>query len=311
MADLKTSLKEAPQTIMHRLSSEGTADIIEKLNKKLELIGQDRQIIPYLILRLAVKDLSPRQFITEISNFLSVDIQIAKAIADAIKEKILNPIKNDLFDWGVDINAIRPEIKTELKYRPEKHTVYEEVKKPVYVKAPVSSAQSATNEEKPFVIDLSERGENISPQQTPTEYENLTPFILRKEERPEPIAKKGEAKISVPVTLTSRKEKSPVSFRVELKENEALKRQPTSVKTAPPKDRVVHYVGPKTNLFPKAMPTETETKKPEAKKLAAQPPLESPPPEEVIDLSSFKKVQKPKSPHEPEINIEGNTVDLR
>jgi len=315
MIKFEEAIKEVPRQIKRWFSSDNALDAVEKLNEKLELSGEDERIIPFLIMRLETKDISPRNFINELADFLGTSAESSKDIAGEIKDKILKPIQKDLYDWGVDIDLIKPEANiVELRYKPgttpvggqaksEARTKEQEIEEPRIEKLEIKPQEPATA---PFVINLSESKLPETKKleiEKPSEPPLTTPFILRTEEELKPIAESVKPRISIPISAPKKKEAVP--FRVELKEEDDRKKEIAIGKTAPPKERMVHYVGPKTSLFPQAVPTKIETKKPEIEKPVKQSV------EEVIDLSSFREVRKPKPAAEQGPNVRGNTVDLR
>lgn len=246
--------------------------------------------------------------------------------------------------------VLKPEEKrVELRFKPEARPSFaqaaegkpaEAMKQPEAVPTSRKEAEMAPA---PFIVDIGAVSqpkietapEKIAPMPPPIPQpaapsgEAATPFMLRKETELKPILESVRPKISIPVTLQKREEATPI--RVEITEEEAKKEPRSQVaKTAPPQGRIVHYVGPKTSLFPQspvspAAPSPTghpQTGPGGTVGVGVPPPpirpkIETPPPppptEEVIDLSSFRKVnpQSKKPQKESGPAIEGNVVDLR
>ena len=103
---LQIKLQDVPQEIRHWFGSEKTTLLIMDINQKLKLVGEDRRIIPKLLLRLEVKDLNPQYFTSELSSQLKITHESAKFLAKDIEEKILEPIRQPLLEWGVDAGLI-------------------------------------------------------------------------------------------------------------------------------------------------------------------------------------------------------------
>lgn len=99
-----------PKPIKEWLASETISYLIGEINDRLGLDEENEEkytLIPNLILRLAIQDLDPTDFIGEISDGLGVNWQTAKAIAGDVEKKVLRPIENDLRkELGIDLKLI-------------------------------------------------------------------------------------------------------------------------------------------------------------------------------------------------------------
>ena len=100
------TLKNIPPEIRSWLASAATADEIRRINVELNLQENDIVFIPFLIFKLASKDIEPANFAQELSDWISIPIGSARTIAAEIKEKILTPIASPLKEFGVDISLI-------------------------------------------------------------------------------------------------------------------------------------------------------------------------------------------------------------
>lgn len=330
--------------LRNTLDSRIIRDFIEKISRRYTDNETDIETIIQFSGLVFWGFLKPSDFADEIWPYLYLqDAETLDALVDELNKKVFISVKPDLERlYGIiprpsatiptaptqtTEQTIKPEEhKPELKYKPEKHTVYEatsdkgqETSVPPAERVEVKPAEPA-----PFVIDLSEIPKPEQPAAKPAEPIRqaqgepplTTPFMLRKEEGPRPVAGSEKPRISIPVNVTQKKTEA-TPFRVELKEEEK-KKAPLSLfsRTEQPKDRIVHYVGPKTSLFPGAIPAEKPTAPlPPISKIQypePQKPSEpSPPAEEVIDLSSFRKVQTQKQTSKQGPQIKGNVVDLR
>lgn len=96
-----------PEAIKNWLASIRLTSLISDINQKLGLQEEKRKILPQLILRLAVADLNPEDFIGEMMQELKINFQTAKALAQEIITKSLNPIEAPLREeMGIDIKLI-------------------------------------------------------------------------------------------------------------------------------------------------------------------------------------------------------------
>ncbi len=112
MADeLKNSatdwLETMPEAIQDWLGSAALTYLIMDLNRRLGLDGVKISTIPYLIFRIANKELTPGKLIESLSKELLLDQLRAAAVAKEIEEKMLRPIEVPLRkESGVDIKMI-------------------------------------------------------------------------------------------------------------------------------------------------------------------------------------------------------------
>lgn len=65
------------------------------------------RIIPILLFQLTSKEIQPQDFVSELSDWLDVSSESARTLAREIEEKILEPIKRPLLNWGIDISLIK------------------------------------------------------------------------------------------------------------------------------------------------------------------------------------------------------------
>lgn len=109
------ALTSLPQEIRLWLASEETADQLRRINAELDLHEEETRLIPYLLFRLAVKDLEPLNFVETLSDWLDISPSSANTIAGEIKDRVLGPVSSQLRSWGIEISLIRP---IELESRP-------------------------------------------------------------------------------------------------------------------------------------------------------------------------------------------------
>lgn len=96
-----------PPRIKEWLSSDQIYFLLREITDRLGLKENKAAGISKLILRLAIQNLDPLDFINELAHELGTSFQIAKAIAEDIEHKVLKPIESDLRrDVGVDVKLI-------------------------------------------------------------------------------------------------------------------------------------------------------------------------------------------------------------
>jgi len=100
---LQTAFSSLPDSIRDWLSSEEAAQTISEINEELGLEQDWRSTIPRLVLRLAVQDLNPRDFINETGMYLRINYQAAKTVTEKIINKVMKPIEGELFKIGIDV----------------------------------------------------------------------------------------------------------------------------------------------------------------------------------------------------------------
>lgn len=122
MANLRETFQKLPPAIKDWLTSDRTTYAIIDFNKRLNMEGELTRILPTLILRLAVKDLKPENFIGELSFNFDLSFEEAAKLAREIEEKIFKGITNQLRQLGVDIKLIYaaqpPQTEVKLTHTP-------------------------------------------------------------------------------------------------------------------------------------------------------------------------------------------------
>lgn len=103
-----TDFRELPDPVKGWLSSTQITYLVSDLNRRLGFSEEEKMVvIPTLILRLAISDMSPEMFVSELSRLLDISPSAAKALAQEIEEKMLRPIelvlRNEL---GIDVKLI-------------------------------------------------------------------------------------------------------------------------------------------------------------------------------------------------------------
>lgn len=101
------ALRNLPQEIRLWLASDSTAEEVRRINSELDLQDEERRLIPHLLFRLVVKDLTPEHFTETLSDWLDIAPSSANTIAKEIKDRILAPASAPLRSWGIEISLIR------------------------------------------------------------------------------------------------------------------------------------------------------------------------------------------------------------
>lgn len=231
---------ELPAAIRDWLTSDEATYAVIGINKSHDFTDDLLRIIPSLITRLVVKDISPRTLIQALKRGLVIEEDLAREVAGEIKEKILRPIQSGLKALGIEIEAIDGSgaegaptpIKTEsAKEPPMKQTSapaapiapsYVRIKPPEITAAEKIPARDLNIEgaENPFL--LHEENPVFAPA-TPPEKPYVS-FEPKRESQKPPAPK-------------------PVRVRIETPEENAEEAQ-----SEPKIQRVVHYGGFRTPL---------------------------------------------------------------
>lgn len=98
------NFSELPQNIKEHLVSPRTASLFDSITHKAEIyeIG----ILPDLVSQLVTRNVFPQDFTSKLKEEVGTSDKKTKAIARELKEKVLEPIRYALVNWGVDINQI-------------------------------------------------------------------------------------------------------------------------------------------------------------------------------------------------------------
>lgn len=358
--EIQNKFISLPQKIQNALLSENIMTQVRYTCGAHNLTDPDKvSVVEQLVGLILLGFIPAANLAQEISKELKIDFGQANAIAADINRRIFTPLnfaveKAEVPSAPAATVEEKPAFaeaeesrKVELRFKPGTAPTLARQVKPQETTAPAEEKIEAPAERveakaeeapAPFVIDLGAKktpempisppapaAPPRPPEAAPAEAVPSAPFILHKEAELKPILESEKPRVSVP---TAARTKEAPTFRVEITEDDK-KKEIAVAKTAPPKSRIVHYVGPKTSLFPAAVPPppEKEHAAPKPPPVVSRVEPSSPPPppkfqgpkplrqdqgepaaEEVIDLSSFRKVQKA---NKTGPQIEGNTVDLR
>lgn len=136
---LRLKLTAVPQKIRDWFGSEGVFENTKKINEHFQIAGEDRRILPRLLLRLEIQDIEPDYFAGELAEELKIDRDRALTIAAEVRRSILGPIKQDLLDAGTDISFIE-QFQIPVIKKPAAPKPLEEIKKPSEEKVPPKPA---------------------------------------------------------------------------------------------------------------------------------------------------------------------------
>jgi hypothetical protein len=101
---MSVTFKMVPDSLREYFASETTTSLIRSITKEAGLV--EPGAIANVVFRLITKDLSAHDFIDGTAEQLGLSTRRAQAIARALKELVLEKVRNELFVWGVDISAI-------------------------------------------------------------------------------------------------------------------------------------------------------------------------------------------------------------
>lgn len=279
------AFQSLPEIIRQWLASDSTTMAVSEINNRLGFKEEKRRIIPRLILRLAVQDLDPMDFINDLSHELDISFENAKTITQDIEAKIFKNaetmVRNEA---GVDFSLVYfgkpgPKKSYEIPAVPAALSPQPEPVSQAPEPAPLNIAEQAPaatlSEQEPAPLMKIPEAKIPTPAEPPRD-EPTEPFMIHEEN------------IFKPVMSQSSEEQPTIKIETE----EFFKQKPapskpvmvtleTSESNTPPKARIVHYSDLRTPLNNLGLP-----KKPEPKK------------EDIINLENFAK-------------IKDNTVDLR
>ncbi|MDP1689577.1 MAG: hypothetical protein Q8L47_05650 [bacterium] len=100
--------KSLPPEIRMWLSSISVTEKLRRISMELDIQEDELVLIPHLLFRLAVKELTASRFTETLGDWINVEPNTLNLIISEIKDGILLPISGQLRDWGVDINQIKP-----------------------------------------------------------------------------------------------------------------------------------------------------------------------------------------------------------
>jgi hypothetical protein len=103
---LRSKILAAPQPIKDWFGSEELANIVSGVNTHFHILGENQRIVPRLLLRLEIKDLSPDYFAGALATAFNIDKNRAMVIVSEIKSSALAPIEKDFAKYGVDLSLL-------------------------------------------------------------------------------------------------------------------------------------------------------------------------------------------------------------
>lgn len=100
-------LDELPKELRSWFSSDSVVEHTRELNKQFGFRGEGARVIPYLLAQLIFRGIRPQDFVKELGVLLGVSENSAKSLTKDIELSILEPVKEPLKNWGVDISLIQ------------------------------------------------------------------------------------------------------------------------------------------------------------------------------------------------------------
>ncbi len=300
--------EEIPQNIRDSLFHERINEILEDIREKACVTSPG--LISRAFYRLIAKETPVHYFVESLAE-TGIGEKIAKSIAKAIKERVLESERYPLFRWGIDISEIKVNDAEDI----EKLGLREDLEP----------------EEDEKTIHLESLGEpDLGPENIPIlrsrevppeikKEETASPFILQEKPKEEKIAGgKFSGRILPSFSVGFFKSKKP-----------ATEYQPKTIRAeveAPAAEtkRVVHYTESRSTLSPfepggEFLRTEEITPIVKPAEKAAIPPVispETPTPTPAIAEKPFVNAITKKQPEKAGVvsggpRVEGNTIDLR
>ena len=293
---MAVSLQEVPKNIKEHLGSDQTTDLITDISKKAGL--QSISTIPRLLFLLETKAVPAHDFIELLIKELDVTPERGKAIAREIKERVLEPIRPFLFEWGIDLSFIDT-IKAPL------------LKDLIDIEAEMAKQKI---EIETTIAEKKEKLVEVTAVKEGTKTQKGQPLILYQKKLAQKIKRPLIKTFSLPFKLFSSKTKPElhqpaVKAKIESLETflkTTIKKRPLVAKIETPLRRAVHYSELRTPISPFGEE------------------------EELIDLTTLQKIKPKKSKNqsqttnapestkqseitspETQPKLEGNMVDLK
>ncbi|MDI6820611.1 MAG: hypothetical protein QMD65_00320 [Patescibacteria group bacterium] len=305
---MPTTLKEVPIKIKTHLGSDEIIGVIDRLNNNARIF--EPRTIPLILFKLITKILAPEKIYEQILKDLNFSEEKTKAITREIKEKILEPIKDDLKKRGIDIDVI--DTKNSLLFHDFLKKEKEELQK-------FGISFEIIEEPEPIKrISLDKIGEapmakKIPIEQTENFFSNKqdgSPLIIHQvKPLTETKPKTSTPLFSLPFKflkskLSQRNLEKPVMARIETPE----KTMPEPEENQASK-RVVHYSGNRTPFSPAETPDFINLEK-------LSPDIPAPPSPPTPKKENAEPKTPPPTPKTTEIDdknkpkLDGNIVDL-
>ncbi|MBI5732396.1 hypothetical protein HY967_00340, partial [Candidatus Jorgensenbacteria bacterium] len=98
------TIKQIPQKIREHLGSDSTVKLIGSFNSSCHIYPFSA--IPSLLYQLITKKFTAQEFVTNAERELDLSEDLSIALVREIKEKILEPIHDELMSWGIDTSHI-------------------------------------------------------------------------------------------------------------------------------------------------------------------------------------------------------------
>jgi hypothetical protein len=206
------SVLDLPEPIKDWLSSTRLTYINIDMNRRLGINEERGVVIPRAVTELIMGDLSPRNFVGELSRRLNLSPSSAKIIAKEIEEKILHPIEADLKELGIDVGLLHfPEEPEKLRTEEIEKTKSEITPIPIL---PLEYQREEKPKEAPTSGPVSPEAGRGGP---------LIIHAEREEVRPPIVPPRPTFSIRIPLNQKKYAPPAPIKARIETGEPDNLK----------------------------------------------------------------------------------------
>lgn len=248
------SFSEIPQNIREHLVAPRTITTLDEIQKKAEIYSTGK--LSELATKLVLRDILPQDFSAKLEEEVGVKEKEAKTIARELKEKVLEPVRYALVNWGVDINQIdiadAPTLDEFLKEREEKLKKQRERLAALGIETEEEEENETEEVSKKGAITFDTLGAapfgssvNIHPEGSSTENSE-------EEEKPLIILQEEKTPAAAPAAGSSKSFSMPFGFFKKTGENIGKTTAPirARVETPSEKKRTVHYSESRTPVSP-------------------------------------------------------------
>jgi hypothetical protein len=298
-------LEEIPQNIKNSLLNERVDEILDDIREEAGIF--DESLLPSIYYGLISKEIPAHYFVESLSE-TGIGEKIAKSVARAIKERILEAERFPLFKWGIDISEIKVEdappletlgLKEFLNTESFSKTFSLEDKESVEEEIPIIREAPKTSFIKPSILESTAKEEK----------KENAPFILEKKETIKEPQQKTFSSLSLGQigffklkrgTKDENSETITKTIKAEVKIPEETK-------------KVIHYSENKTtlNLGNDFLKKSVDEEKKEELQEKIEEKIISPYPQKENEKEDLNKKEEDKNNNYVKIEEEKNIIDLR
>ncbi len=99
------TVRDVPQEIKSWFGSEKMVELITIIINVFAIEEKDESVIPKILFAIELKRLAPKDLEREIADKLKFDVEKRNRLVSEIRNTLLVPIKNQLLDFGIDIDS--------------------------------------------------------------------------------------------------------------------------------------------------------------------------------------------------------------